>query len=257
MALVWQALVSEASPAVAAVRSPMPAELSEGHRQELLSAMRLPRGRYPAERASQLSGVPASTMYDWQRHNIYVPDFGGASPMAWSYRDLVYLRLLAWLRQLKTPRPVAAQRVRDVREFVDGGGELRTIRATADAVVFDDEPSDRRTGANHLPFDDFTGLLSVFDLLDPVHELGPRALWGPDLVTPSAHSYISPWVLGGDPCIENTRIPTATVLALREERGLTTAQIVELYPGLASAAAEDAYDLEQRLRGNDRERHAA
>ena len=235
----------------------MPAELSEMQRQELLNAMRHPRGRYSADRASQLSGVPTSTVYDWQRSDIYVPDFGGASPMAWSYRDLVYLRLLAWLRQLKMPRPKASEWVTEVKQYVAEGNELRMIRATAESVVFDDETTDRKTGANLLPFDDFTGLLSVFDLLDPVEELGKRPLWGPDLVTPSVHTYISPWVLGGDPCVENTRIPTATILALHEERGLSTAQIVELYPGLKPDAAEDAYELEKRLRGIEPERHAA
>ena len=235
----------------------MPAELSEMQRQELLNAMRHPRGRYSADRASQLSGVPTSTVYDWQRNDVYVPDFGGASPMAWSYRDLVYLRLLAWLRQLKMPRPMAAERVVEVKQYVAAGHELRTIIATSESVVFDDETTDRKTGANHLPFDDLTGLLSVFDLLDPVEELGKHPLWGPDLVTPSAHTYISPWVLGGDPCVEHTRIPTATILALHEERGLSTAQIVELYPGLKPDAAEDAYKLEMRLRGIEPERHAA
>lgn len=235
----------------------MPAQHSETQRQELLNAMRHPRGRYSADRASQLSGVPMSTIYDWQRNDIYVPDFGGASPMAWSYRDLVFLRLLAWLRQLKMPRPVAAERVTDVKQYVATGHELRMIRATSDSVVFDDETTDRKTGTNFLPFDDFTGLLSAFDLLDPVEELGKHPLWGPDLVTPSAHTYISPWVLGGDPCVENTRIPTATILALHEERGLSTPQIVDLYPGLKSDAAEDAYELEKRLRGIEHRRHAA
>jgi uncharacterized protein (DUF433 family) len=235
----------------------MPAELTENQRQELLTAMRHPRGRYSADRASQLSGVATSTVYDWQRNQIYVPDFGGASPMAWSYRDLVYLRLLAWLRQLKMPRPKAADWVAEVKQHVAEGNELRRIRATAESVVFDDETTDRKTGANLLPFDDFTGLLSVFDLLDPVEELGKDPLWGPDLVTPSTHTYISPWVLGGDPCVENTRIPTSTILALHEERGLSTAQIVELYPGLSTDAAEDAYELEKRLRGFEPERHAA
>jgi uncharacterized protein (DUF433 family) len=201
--------------------------------------------------------VPTSTVYDWQRNSIYVPDFAGASPMAWSYRDLVYLRLLAWLRQLKMPRPLTAERVAEVKQYVAAGNDLRMIRATAESVVFDNETTDRKTGANLLPFEDLTGLLSVFDLLDPVAELGTRPLWGPDLVTPSTHTYISPWVLGGDPCVENTRIPTATILALHEKRGLTTAQIVELYPGLEPDAAEDAYELEKRLRGLEPERHAA
>jgi uncharacterized protein (DUF433 family) len=235
----------------------MPGELDEKQRHQLLTAMQHPRGRYSAERASQLSGVPTSTVYDWQRNSVYVPDFGGAKPMAWSYRDLVYLRLLAWLRQLKMQRPMAADRVKAIKAHVSSGHDLRVIMATSHSVVFDDERSDRITGENLLPFEDFTGLLSVFDLLDPVEELGNRPLWGPDLVTPSEHTYISPWVLGGDPCVENTRIPTATILALHEERGLNTAQIVELYPGLGAVAAEDAYTLEKRLRGIDRQRPAA
>lgn len=235
----------------------MPAELSETQHQELRNAMRYPRGRYAADRASQLSGVPTSTLYEWQRAAVYVPDFGGTSPMAWSYRDLVYLRLLAWLRQLKMPRPMAAERVAEVKQYVAAGNQLRKITATSESVVFDDETTDRKTGANHLPFDNLTALLSVFDLLDPVEDLGTRPLWGPDLVTPSAHTYISPWVLGGDPCVENTRIPTATILALHEERGLSTAQIVELYPGLELDAAEDAYKLEMRLRGIEPDQRAA
>src|SRR5829696_8281996 len=64
----------------------------------VLHALRHPRGRYAADRAAQLSGIPRSTLYDWQRADVYVPDFAGGSPMAWSYRDLVFVRVLAWLR---------------------------------------------------------------------------------------------------------------------------------------------------------------
>jgi uncharacterized protein (DUF433 family) len=91
-----------------------------------------------------------------------------------------------------------------------------------------------------------------FSLLEPIGELGGKArLWAPDLVTPSTFTFISPWVMAGDPCVARTRIPTASVHALREERGLGTGEIVELYPGLTFEAAEDAYHLERRLRGQD------
>lgn len=60
----------------------------------------------------------------------------------------------------------------------------------------------------------------------------------------------SPWVLAGDPASnERTRIPTAGIHSLCVERGLATPEVVELYPGLTVDAAEDAYLLEQRLRG--------
>lgn len=216
-------------------------------------ALRHPRGRYAADRAAQLSGVPKSTLYDWRRESIYVPDFNGASPTSWSYRDLIFLRLLAWLRQVGMPRPKAARDVVSLKEQASSGVEIRHLWATSDTLLINDEREDRHGGPSLLPFGDLRGLVATFDLLDPVKELqgsGRRhRLWAPDLVTPSDHTFISPWVMAGDPCLTNSRIPSAAVFALHEERGLTSAALVELYPGVTVEAAEDAYVLEQRLRG--------
>jgi uncharacterized protein (DUF433 family) len=220
---------------------------------QITYALRHPRGRYGADRASQLSGIPRSTLYDWRRERVYVPDHTKADPAAWSYRDLVYLRLLAWLRQLQMPRRKAAKRVRAIKQAIAAGEEVRRIRATRDLLLFDEEQISRFDDPNQLPFDDFFLLFATFDLLEPVKELrsehSPGRLWAPDLVTPSEYTFISPWVLAGDPCVQRTRIPTAAIHALREERRLASAEIVQLYPGLTLSAAEDAYVLEQRLRG--------
>ena len=219
----------------------------EADRTELvLRALRSPRGRYSAEQTSQLSGIPKSTVYDWQRNEVYRPDFLHASPMAWSYRDLVYLRLLAWLRNQGMDRPVVAQRVAAVRESVAGGENIRRLRSDGRVLLVDDEVDHRFSGENVLP--DRAELLGEFDLLEPIKELGDRPLWGPDLVTPSERTYISPWVMAGEPCIDETRIPTSTVWTLRTDRGLGVAQIADLYPGLDEAAVKDAWYLEDRLR---------
>ena len=222
------------------------APLEADRRELVLRALRSPRGRYSAERTSQLSGIPKSTVYDWQRNEVYRPDFLHASPMAWSYRDLVYLRLLAWLRNQGMDRPVAAQRVAAVRESVAGGENIRRLRSDGRVLLIDDEVDHRFSGENVLP--DLAELLGEFDLLEPIKELGDRPLWGPDLVTPSERTYISPWVMAGEPCIDETRIPTSTVWTLRTDRGLGVAQIVDLYPGLDEAAVKDAWYLEDRLR---------
>lgn len=220
-------------------------------------ALRHPRGRYEVERASQLSGVPRSTLYDWRSEGVYVPDYARATPAAWSYRDLVYLRLLAWLRQLGMPRPAAAERVASVKGQVAAGGQIRHVRATRDTLLVEDEREDRMGGPNLLPFDDLRGLVSTFDLADPVAELrrdhrgAHGRLWAPDLVTPSEHTVISPGVLAGEPRVAETRIPSAAIHALHLERGLDFKDVVELYPGLTVDAAEDAYLLEQRLRGHE------
>lgn len=237
-------------------------DLTEAERQSVAYALRHPRGRYVAERASQLSGVPKSTVYDWRRNDVYVPDFNEASPAAWSYRDLVLLRLMAWLRQGGMPRPTASDKVRSVKDQLSKGVDVRLIHATKTDVVLEsdqDEPvSDDRE--NLLPSSDFYRLLGTFDLHEPIDELrrpGDRPVWAPDLVMPSTHSFISPWVMAGDPCIDRTRIPTSSVYALRTERSLPTSAIVKLYPDLTPEAVDDAIELESRLNADGIERTAA
>lgn len=228
--------------------------LTAADRRTVAYALRHPRGRYAIDRASQLSGVPKSTIYDWRRNAILVPDYVSANPVLWSYRDLVLLRLLAWLRQGGMPRPVAATKTQLVREQLTAGLDIRRVHATRSDVVLqgpDDEAvvDDRE---NLLPFTDFYELLSTFDLHEPIDELRSSSrptVWAPHLVTPSEHSMISPFVLAGDPCIAHSRIPTAAIYALRSERALPVDAVVELYPGLSAASVEDATELEGRLRG--------
>jgi uncharacterized protein (DUF433 family) len=217
--------------------------------------LRHPRGRYVAERASQLSGVPLSTLYEWRRNDVYVPDFTLASPAAWSYRDLVFVRLLAWLRQGGMQRPLASQLVGKVRSMAGRGEKIRSLRADRYTLLINEERTSRFAGQpNMLPFDNIFALLSTFDMLEPIDELrarGHHRIWAPHLVTPSRCTRISPYVLAGDPCVEKTRIPTSSIYALREDRGLSSSDIVRLYPGLELDAADDAYLLERRLRGID------
>lgn len=212
-----------------------------------MQSLRTARGRYPADRAAQLSGVPKSTVYDWQRNEIYVPDFGQGSPMAWSYRDLVYLRVLAWLRQQKMPRPIASRHVADLKAHVAAGNAVEEIWADSRHMGVRGDGADRFDAPGVL-FPDF---LASFDILDAVEEFGRDRLWGPDLVAPTDLTYISPWVLGGDPCVDGTRIQTASVFTLRTERGLSTDDVLSLYPDLDRDRVDDAYGLERRLRGID------
>ena len=223
--------------------------LTESERADIAYAFRHPRGKYTAERAAQLSGLPKSTVYDWARAEILVPDFPEPRSKFWSYRDLVFLRMLAWLRSEGIPRPEAAAAVAAVRvELAQPSTDIDTIRTDGRIVLIGADQYDRLTGQGVLPEVDL--LLSVFQILEPNEELGVRQLWGPDLVHPSEHTYISHWVMGGEPCIEGSRIPTSSLAALNEQRGLGIADIVELYPQLSTEAVADGLDLERRLSGH-------
>lgn len=220
----------------------------EDHRDLVRQALLSPRGRYSATRASQLSGIPISTVYEWQRHNVYPPDYKRASPLAWSYRDLIYLRLLAWLRTNRVPRADAAAEVVAIKRALMDGSRVDIIRTDGKSILHDDQLTNQIGGQD--PFQDLaiTRLMDTFDLLEPLDELGHLPLWGPNLVNPSACTFISPLVMAGEPCVESTRIPTASIHALHTERGLNAEHIVRLYPALTIESVDDAIGLELRLR---------
>ncbi len=229
-------------------------EQSTAERTMIAYALQHPSGRYNAKRTSQLSGVPKTTVQAWQRDGILIPDFSAASPTMWSYRDLVLLRLLTRLRQGGMQRSLAASTVDNVRSQLSRGIDIRHIHATKWYLVLNDRhgdavPDDRD---NLMPSQEFYSLLGTFELHKPIDELRSKRdqpIWAPDLLAPSAHSAISPWVLAGEPCITQTRIPTAAVLALHTERALSSNAIASLYPGLSVDAVDDAVELERRLRG--------
>lgn len=140
----------------------------------------------------------------------------------------------------------ASARVDRTRKLVASGDvRVDTMHIARTGVYLPDESHDRLSGQETI--EQLLTLTEPFDLLAPLE--GDRRMTGPDLVYPSEHTYISPWVMGGEPCVNETRIPTATVLALVELRGLPIDGVLALYPSLTEAGAEDAVALERRLSG--------
>lgn len=217
-----------------------------GDRALIKQALKYPRGRYSAERASQLSAVPSRTLHDWATAGALVPDWMAASPRGWSYRDVVYARLLAWLRSKRMERAVASARVASVRGLLASTEVDPEVHSDGTIFLIGDEKSDRFTGQQ--AFDGLTVLLDVFHVAEPIEGISTADLWGPSLVRPSHHTFISPWVLRGEPCVAGSRVPTAAIHALRVERGLDTEKIAALYPGLPLVAIDDALALERQLR---------
>lgn len=218
---------------------------TSSERELLRHALRFPRGRYETARAAQLSGLPERTVYDWARNRVLVPDYARAKPLRWSYRDLVYLRLLARCRAHGMGRDKASEHVKLVRKLA-ASGSLQEVRLAGRGLLLPGETHDRLTGEAVL--DDLAALTERFDLLEPIEGVSTGSLWGPNLIKPSEHTFISPWVLGGEPCVHGTRVPTASVLALVQLRGMSTDQILVLYPQLTPEGVDEAVWLERRMR---------
>lgn len=217
----------------------------------LLQALRHPRGRYPALRASHLSGVPERTIYHWAREASFVPDFPHGRPKRWSYRDLIFLRLLARMRAHGIPLPHAAASVQVIRErFATGASSSSIVRLIGKSALLGDEAHDVASGQGVLT--QIVDLARPFDLLAPIEGVTVRPSWGPDLIAPTPLTSISPDVLAGEPRIARTRVPTSSLYALARERQLSPSRIVRLFPQLTVAAVEDAIGLERKMRSYDR-----
>jgi uncharacterized protein (DUF433 family) len=167
--------------------------------------------------------------------------------MQWSYRDLVFLRLLLWFRQRGMDRPEAAERTRECRRLIKSGVvDATAVRSDGHGMILEGDDWDRMTGETVWAL--AAEAMEQHDLLEPIKGESDRPIFQPNLQRPSARTAVSPWVLAGEPVVRDTRVPTVSLWALQKQRALRPADIVRLYPGLTTDDVEDATDLERRLR---------
>lgn len=143
-------------------------------------------------------------------------------------------------------REHAAARVALIRERLAGDDVSPDAHSDGSVLLMGDESVDQYSGQQ--VFDGIITLLDVFDVAQPIEGVSMSKLWGPSLVRPSDHSYISPWVLNGEPCVAGSRISTSSIFSLSRDRSLGPDEITRLYPHLDRAAVVDAIALEARLR---------
>ena len=217
------------------------------HSSSLLS------GTYEGKRASALSGVPLSTVYDWARKDFIVPSVSQTREKLWSYADLMALRIAYWLRHPKDAGDDAlpASPMSEVRRAIatldeqsldlwmyEGGHHRMPLLVDPDGTIW------IKTEAEYLTAAGQRGIGGVLDLLGPFgrHE----EVQGPDLIRPRPHLRIVPGKVSGEPHLQHSRINTLTIAALAD-RGLSTAQIALMYPDQEDVAIEEAVDLERDL----------
>jgi len=210
-------------------------------------------GVYPAQRASQLSGVPVSTVHYWARTNLVVPSISPVREKFWSFADLLALRVVSWLRHAKRHEDQAFLRstMPDVRIAlsdlasrgrqlfdVDENGIRRCVLLASPSgqIAIADRGTLRASGSPQLlaPLD----ILAEYRVeLDSV---------GPDLVVPRPHLRIVPGKLAGEPHLQGSRIATSVISGLSRE-GYSQPQIAALYPQADREAIAEAIEFEGSL----------
>lgn len=185
-----------------------------------------------------------------------MPSVSAERVKLWSFADLMALRIIYWLRQVKeapdgTPVPRTAMTA--VKRALRQLGELDldlwsedsgpTVSVDRAGKVVVREGGEREVAHRQRQL----AVGEQFDVTAPFVALeGGR---GPDLHAPRPKLRIVPGKLGGAPHVVHTRLESEAVAAL-DTRGLPVAKIYRLYPDVSHEAIDEAIDLEAQLRRN-------
>lgn len=209
-------------------------------------------GAYTADRAAALSGVPKSTLYYWARKGHLQPSVS-LNPRLWSYKDLLALRTIYWLRQPKKAfevvvRPTSMPKVRRALaqltnlnlDLVEAGRPVVAVTLHGDIVIDKDAMPLQLVNGQYIERE-LINILGPFDGLE-----GTR---GPDLAWPRPTVQIVPGKISGAPHISGTRLPTQSLYTLRR-RGFSIEHLARIYPFVNQDSLRDSIDLEEQLEHN-------
>lgn len=172
-------------------------------------------GVYDAVEAGRLLGVPVACILRWA-----VPDRRGLPPVvapsferAFSFQDLVSLSVAGVLRERQVADDDMRRGVEYLQQFTHHDKPL-AYRDVVELLATSGRSFIARLGGGW--FDLGKGGQSAFKEIVKVYlkritfdDLGGARLW-----RPAPHVVLDPGVQAGTPCIEGTRIPTATVAAM-------------------------------------------
>ena len=201
---------------------------------------------FPIPLASKMSGASINQLRYWHREGILVPEIEHiARPYLYSYRDIVALRTVAWLRSDHSLQQIrkSLDLVRDLdtaahpSEFkiMKLGKSIGFVRSTDGAMIdVAKEPGQEVLGTLENVFGAFVTRRKK--KVDP-------------LLHPRPGVEVNPDRLGGWPTISGTRIPFDTIARLVEDGSVDPEDAERYYPGVSADAAQDALDYYQSVAG--------
>ena len=200
---------------------------------------------YPAPIAAALSGTSMRQLGYWRSSArggpLLRPEHAGGSRLLYSFRDVVALRTVAYLRE-----DVSLQRIRRAVETLRDLGSrehLSRYRLVADggSVVWvtDDDAMNPAGGVDLVLRPRQEVLVRLGDVLSPfTNAAGVRV---PDFTQPRPKLQVDADILAGYPVVAGTRVPFDLVAGL-VAGGVPAERVGDYYPGVGAAAAQQATD---------------
>lgn len=198
---------------------------------------------FPLALASVLTGATNSQLRSWKSKGLIIPEVSNSRPLLYSFRDLVWLRTLVFLRSRTSLQRISVARVNlDLVDLTEHPSKYR-FATDGKTIIVDDGAGQvvdlvKRPGqADSFTFEEISEAFQDFRGRDVV-----------DFRRPSRHIEVELKRLGGWPTVIGTRIPYDLVDRLVDNRTLFASDIPDYYPSVSIEAAEDAVLFAEKVR---------
>lgn len=209
------------------------------------------QGFYSTAQVSRLARIPISTLYEWRRRGIMRPSLqliegGLVAAEGYSYADLTLARIIKALRDKHLDFDLAAKALRHMYERLGPparGWANEKVYLVGNRIYVDRPDPWAVTDATELG-QKVMGVL-FGDLFDELREADEEASI---IVPPQFRKYVQvkPEIMGGEPVIRDTRIPTATLVVLLAEYE-TVERLTMLYRRIPQEKIEKGIEYERYL----------
>ncbi len=208
------------------------------------------QGFYSTSQVSRLARIPVSTLYEWRRRGIIRPslEFVSAGLLAdegYSYSDLTLIRIIKALRDKHLDFDSAAKAIRHLYDRLgppDRGWANEKVYVMGNHIYVDRPDPWQVTDATALGQKVMEVLFGV--LFEELREGDAEASI---IVPPQFRKYVQvkPEVMGGEPVVRDTRVPTATLVALLANHDIN--ELKKLYKRIPPEKIEKAIEYERYL----------
>ena len=210
------------------------------------------QGFYSTPQVSRLARVPLSTLYNWKARAIISPSVevvdkdGYVVEEGYSYADLTIIKIMRALREDRLDLPSVGVALRHMYERLgppSEGWSDANVYIVGNKIFAEKSDEWQTTSATGFGQKVATRLFGdLFPLLREQEEAG--SILVPRDYTPYVE--IDPRIMGGQPVIRNTRIPTS-LFPILLAKGKSVDDLVRLYHPVSRETVEKTVEFENYL----------
>jgi len=208
-------------------------------------------GFYSLSQVSRLARIPTSTLYLWRKRGIIRPSLeqiegGLVADEGYSYSDLTLIRIIKALRDKHLDFDSAAKALRHMYERLgppDKGWANQMVYVVGNRIYVEKPDEWNITDATELGQKVMETIFG--DLFEELRGIDDEET--SIIVPPEFRKYVQvrPEIMGGEPVIRDTRIPTATIVKLLVNHDIQ--ELKKLYRCVLPESIDKAIEYERYL----------